>query len=108
MTEQTSQQIIDNQATKIDTQRDKIDDKNSEIQKLHDRMELLDASDRQNAVEHKQLFETLEKIDKKLDPISETYRTVGLMAKWVMALLVFLSVLGGVIWTWMSIFMPKK
>lgn len=98
--ETTDQQTIDNQ-------RDKIDDKNSEIQRLHDRMELLDENDRQNAIEHKQLFETLKKIDEKLEPISETYRTVGRMAKWLMATMVFLSVLGGVIWTWLEIFRRK-
>ena len=95
---------------KIIQQRDKIDDKNTEIQRLHDRMELIDENDIQNVVEHKQLFEQnqrqeelMKNIDYKLEPILETYKTVGRMTKWLIAFLVFLSLVGGVILTWKGV-----
>ena len=51
----------------------------------------------ENASQHKAMTELLK-------PISDTYTTVGKMSKWIMASLVFLSVLGGVVWTWGNIF----
>ena len=48
--------------------------------------------------------ETLKSMNEKLEPIAETYRTTATLGKWIMTFLVFLSVLGGVIWTWCKIF----
>lgn len=93
-----------NPQNKIDTQRDTIDDKNSEIQRLHDRMELLDQSDIKNFEQHKQILEKIQNISEALKPIADTYSTVSRMSKWIMAFLVFLSVLGGTIIAWTQIF----
>jgi hypothetical protein len=95
---------MSDEQTKIDRQRDVIDNKNTEIQRLHDRMELLDQSDVRNFEQHKQIMEKMDGITATLTPICETYTTVGRMAKWIMAFLVFLSVLGGVIVAWGKIF----
>ena|ERR1035437_5490053 len=103
----SDQEIIDKQAVKIDTQRAIIDDKKTEIQKLHDRMELLDQADIKNFEQHREMMQKMDNISKTLNPICETYRSVGLMAKWLMAFLVFLSILGGIIWTWINIFKSK-
>jgi biotin synthase-like enzyme len=99
--------MTDAQKEKIDTQRDILDDRNSEIQRLHSRMELLDQADIKNFEQHKQILEAIKEIKDTLGPISETYCTVGKMAKWFTALLVFLSLLGGVIWTWFNILHKK-
>ena len=64
-----------------------------EIQKIKDEISALQNADVQNSNEHKKIMELLE-------PISETYKTVGLMARWLMAFLVFISVLMGVIANW--------
>ena len=103
----SDQETIKTQGTKIDTQRDTIDDNNSEIQRLHDRMEILDQADIKNFEQHKQMMDKMDSINASLAPICDTYKTVGTMAKWLVAFLVFLSLLGGVIWTWMSVFKGK-
>ena len=64
--------------------------------KIEDEIGSLKQSDLENFKQHKEMMELLR-------PISETYQTVGRMAKWFMALLVFLSVLGGVIIAWKAI-----
>ena len=51
----------------------------------------------ENVKQHQEILDLLK-------PISDTYTTVGRLSKWVMACLVFLSVLGGVVWTWGNIF----
>ena len=51
----------------------------------------------EDADNFKAIREVLESMDKKLDPISETYSTVSTMGKWVIALMVFLSVVVGLI-----------
>jgi hypothetical protein len=63
-----------------------------------------DEINQQNKDQHEQIFKAIEANNKLLVPISETYKTVGLMAKWLMAFLVFLSMLGGVIVAWGKIF----
>jgi hypothetical protein len=71
----------------------------------------LDENDVKNASEHQKLFDqnkiltdTMKSIDGKIEPIADTYKTVGTVAKWFMALMVFLSVLGGTIIAWTKIF----
>ena len=82
---------------KIDALKDQNYDQRTEIVRLQDTVESLRKSDIENFRQHQEIKDLL-------IPISETYRTVGTMAKWVMALLVFLSVLGGVIVAWSNIF----
>lgn len=48
----------------------------------------------------KKLEDGQEEIMKLLRPISETYRTVNLMGKWLMAFLVLVSVMLGIIASW--------
>ena len=67
-----------------------------EIQKLKDAADL-------NLQQHKEIMEAVKAINDKLTPIAETYQTVNTLGKWLTALLVFLSILGGVIWTWSKI-----
>ena len=57
-------------------------------------------SDEINGLEHKAILKSQEELKKILQPISDTYKTVGVMSKWIVALLVFISLVGGVIWTW--------
>ena len=71
----------------------------------------LKTSDEINIEQHQEIIDKQQSMSVKqeemialLTPISETYKTVGRMAKWIMAFLVFLSVLGGVIWTWGGVF----
>jgi hypothetical protein len=64
----------------------------SHEQRIHKLEELMTI----NELQHAEMI-------KLMRPISETYTTVGRMSKWIMALLVFLSVLGGVVWTWGNI-----
>lgn len=40
---------------------------------------------------------TLESMDSKLEPIADTYRTARTVGKWVMGLLVFVSVVIGIL-----------
>ena len=61
-----------------------------EIQKLKDADEL-------NCSQHKQILDAIQDINKKLEPLSDTYKTATRMGKWFMALLVFISILFGVI-----------
>lgn len=53
-----------------------------------------------NTQEHKEIKEILV-------PISETYKAVNLLGKWIMALLVFVSILGGIIFSWYEFFKRK-
>lgn len=84
---------------KLDSQRNIIDEQRTEIQKLRD----LEASDVENFKQHKEIMAAIMANNEILRPIADTYKTVGQMAKWAMALLVFMSVLGGVILTWVKI-----
>ena len=67
-----------------------------EIQKLKDEITALKKSDELNFQQHKEILDMLR-------PISETYCTVGKMGKWVMAILVFISILLGIVLTWLKI-----
>ena len=72
-----------------------------EIQKLKDAADL-------NLQQHKEIMEAIKAINNKLSPISDTYRTVNTLGKWLMAVLVFLSILVGVIASYFSIFNRGK
>jgi hypothetical protein len=61
-----------------------------EIQKLKD-------SDQQNVAQHQQILDAIQEINKKLEPLSDTYKTATRVGKWFMAVLVFISILFGVI-----------
>ena len=56
-------------------------------------------------VKFEALQETLNKIDAKLEPISNTYKTVGTLGSWLMPLLVALSLVAGTIWAVVEIFL---
>ena len=43
-------------------------------------------------------------IIKMLKPIAETYRSVELLGKWMMAFLVFVSVVVGIVLSWSKLF----
>lgn len=88
-------------------ERDELDNARTEIQKLRDRIDVLELKDEKNFAQHGQILSavatvstSLEKVSAKLDPIATTYGDVNRLGKWLMALLVFLSVLGGVLFTW--------
>jgi hypothetical protein len=83
--------------------RDQLDEARTEIQRLHD----LEQANCQNTDQHKEFMEEFKKLTEMLQPIVDTYKTVNRLGKWMMVLLVFLSVLGGVIWTWTNIFKHK-
>jgi hypothetical protein len=82
---------------KIDALKDQNYGQRTEIVRLQDTVEALQKSDVENFKQHQEIKDLL-------TPISETYKTVSRLAKWVMALLVFLSVLGGVIVAWSNVF----
>ena len=67
-----------------------------EIQKLKDKIDSLEQADSMNTIEHQKIMELLR-------PISETYRAVNLLGKWTTAILVFISILLGVIFGWVRI-----
>jgi hypothetical protein len=90
-----------------DQQTDTISDQVKEIQRLKDEVEALQEADKLNFQQHKQILEAVEKVNLALAPIADTYKTVNTLGKWIMIMLVFLSVLGGVIWTWINVFKSK-
>ena len=47
-----------------------------------------------------EIKETLQKMNEKLDPIVETYSATRLLGKWVMAVLLFASLVGGILVEW--------
>lgn len=55
----------------------------------------------------KKLEEGQEEMLKLLRPISETYRTVSTLGKWMMAVLVFMSIMIGVLLGFKSLFEQK-
>jgi hypothetical protein len=98
----------------IDNQRDKIDDKNSEIQRLHDRMELIDQADLRNCEKQEKMMGKIEDIgliqklmNEKIDPMIETFNTIRILGRWTTAIIIFLGVLGGAIYSWIEIFSKK-
>ena len=50
------------------------------------------------------IIDTLEAMNKKLDPISQTYRTTATLGKWIMAILIFVSVIIGILVEWKNLF----
>lgn len=90
-----------------DQQTDTISDQVKEIQRLKDEVEALQKADILNFQQHKQILDAVEKVNQSLSPIADTYKTVNVLGKWLMVVLVFLSVLGGVIWSWTNIFRNK-
>lgn len=67
---------------------------------IREEIECLKQKDETNSSEHKTILETIKELKDIIAPISETYKTVSRMTKWLMAFLVFLSIVGGIIWTW--------
>jgi hypothetical protein len=93
-----------------DQQTDTISDQVKEIQRLKDQVEALQKADVLNFQQHKQILEAVDKVNMALNPIAETYRAVNLLGKWLMAFLVFISILFGVIANWgkiINIFFKK-
>lgn len=52
----------------------------------------------EDAKNFKKITDTLCAMDKKLEPISATYLTVGTLGRWLMPLLVCISLVIGSIW----------
>lgn len=47
--------------------------------------------------------ETLKRIEEKLDPISTAYQTTTTLGKWVMASLLFVSIIIGILVEWKNL-----
>lgn len=54
------------------------------------------------------IMKALDAIDKKLEPISDTYTTVGSLGKWTMGLLVAISIVVGIVWGIIQIITSAK
>jgi len=63
---------------------------------IPERVQKLEDASLQNAAEHKLIMEMLK-------PISETYTTVGLLSKWITAVMVFISIVVGIISQWSKV-----
>lgn len=44
----------------------------------------------------KEILEKLDKLEKKIEPIVETYNAVGLLGKWITAAVVFVSIVASI------------
>jgi hypothetical protein len=62
-----------------------------------ERLLLLEEAAEKNTAEHKQIIELI-------TPMSDTFKTIRLLGKWIAAIVVFCGVLGGAIWTFINIF----
>jgi hypothetical protein len=74
-----------------------------QIQKIKDDIIALKKCDEENIQQHKDILGAVEKISNKLDPILETFNSTRMLGKWVMAILVFISILIGIILGWSNI-----
>ena len=76
----------------------------TEDKPISERVQKLEDLACQNSDEHKEIM-------KLLGPISDTYKTVNIMGRWLMAVLVLISILIGILASWgkvVQIFFTKK
>jgi len=68
---------------------------------LEQRMKTHEVDDAKNFAA---LHETLKRIEDKLDPIADTYKTISRLGRWVMVSAVFIATVLGAIKGWQSLF----
>jgi DNA repair exonuclease SbcCD ATPase subunit len=98
-----------------DNTRDQLDEARTKIQKLEDTVDSLEKSDSENAKQHlvmaqassdqhQETMGEIRKLNDKLEPIADSYRTATTLGKWLIALLSFIAILLSVVTGWIKIF----
>ena len=103
--------MTDFQSEKIQEQGFEIENQRVSIDRLKDELvkeklkvsRLIDAADL-NLTQHKEMMEYMKEIKDIIKPIAITYTTANTLLKWMMALIVLISIIIGIIVGWMQIF----